>query len=126
MFLSKPKILIIDDDSMAIMSKQIIMKKFNYSVLMCNNGLKGIELAKRNQLNLIILDWMMPNYSGLQTLKDLKKDEAIKDIPVLMLTGKNLVGEIEDAFLAGASAYITKPLNSRKLVNKVEELIQLD
>ena len=125
MLFFKPKILIIDDDdSISIIIKQILVKEFNVEIIMCNNGLEGIKLAINHRPKLIILDWIMPDYSGLDTLNDLQKDEILKRIPVLMLTGKNLVGEIEEAFIEGATDYLTKPLIKDKLIKKVNRLIK--
>jgi len=125
MFFSKPSVLLIDDDtSISLLAKARLMSHDNYQVILSEDGVVGFELALKKQPDVILLDWMMPNINGLDVLKQLKTNEKTKDIPVIMMTGKNMISDIELAFSSGAESYITKPLNLKKLSRKVNSLIK--
>jgi DNA-binding response OmpR family regulator len=125
MFFSKPSVLLIDDDaSISLLAKARLMSHDNYQVILSEDGVVGFELALKKRPDLILLDWMMPNLSGLDVLRQLKADEKTRTIPVIMMTGKNMMRDIEQAFSLGAEAYITKPLDLQKLSKKVNTLIK--
>ncbi|MCU7834322.1 MAG: response regulator [gamma proteobacterium symbiont of Taylorina sp.] len=124
MFFFKPSILFIDDDaSIRILVHSRLTAHHSYKVSTIDNGHDGILKAIKMKPDLIILDWVMPGLNGLETLNKIKSITAIKHTPVLMLTGKNLIGEIEDAFSSGADGYLTKPLDLKKLSKKIKELL---
>lgn len=123
MWFSAPSILVIDDDSsIGILTKARLSCHDKYRVVLASNGFDGIKLANDNPA-LIILDWIMPGINGLDVLKKIKSNPNTAHIPVLMLTGKNLIKEIEEAFDAGATDYITKPLDLKKLSAKVNSIL---
>ncbi len=124
MWFSTPSILVIDDDSsIGILTKARLSSHDKYKVVLASNGYDGIKFARNNNPALIILDWVMPGINGLDVLKQIKSNPNTAHIPVLMLTGKNLIGEIEEAFDAGATDYITKPLDLKKLSAKVNSIL---
>ena len=124
MFFFKKKILIIDDDITARKMMAIRFQKLDkYKVLSASNGIEGIEVVEKENPDIILLDWMMPNMNGLDVLRKLKKKSKTKDIPVLMLTAKNKMSEVEDALALGANDYVTKPFNMGELARKVESII---
>jgi len=124
MWFTKPSVLIIDDDlSLSFLAEKRLTIKDNLQVERVDNGISGLSLAQENQYDLIILDWVMPEMNGLEVLQQLKNDEKTREVPVLMLTGKKLVGEIEDAFANGAADYLTKPFEPEKLSEKVKSLL---
>ena len=84
-----------------------------------------MEDAIEKEPDLIILDWMLPDILGPAVLSELKKAASTKHIPVLMLTGKDKVGDIEDAFKLGAEGYLTKPFQLQKLGEKVTNMLTL-
>ena len=90
-------------------------------MLTANNGQEGIDTAKTEQPDLILLDVEMPELNGEEALKELKKDEITSDIPVIMCTGAD--GFVEDYFInLGAVAYIKKPHGFSTLKNKLKEI----
>ncbi len=125
MFFSKQKtILIIDDDITARKMMKIRFQKLDdYKVLSAGSGEKGLKIAKKEKPDVIILDWMMPVMNGLEVLTKLKRLAETRDIPVLMLTAKNKIAEVEDAFAIGAKDYITKPFSMGNLAQKVSKII---
>jgi len=118
------KVLVIDDDpSLQRLLRARLESHEKVNVEQATGGKDGFRQAVSASPNLIILDWMLPDIQGLDVLKLLKADNKTKDIPVLMLTGKNCIGDIEDAFAMGAEGYLTKPFDLRKLGEKVKGLI---
>ncbi len=83
-------------------------------------------MAARHAPDVIVLDWMMPDLSGMDVLKRLRENRATKRIPVLMLTAKRMMREIEEAFIIGATGYMTKPISLGRLSDKVKNAMYED
>ena len=118
------KILIVDDESQFIDMLQIILEANEYEVISANDGEEGLEKARSEKPDLIILDLMMPVMDGYMMLKKLRKDEQIKDIPVILCTAKSHRDDKENGLKAGADAYIKKPFEPPELLTKIEELLK--
>jgi len=117
------KILVIDDDPTCLKMVDFVLKK-KYMVKTAPNGEKGIELAKIELPDLILLDIMMPKLNGYETLEKLQGDQITKNIPVIMLTAKEKMEDVERAITLGARAYLVKPITSDPaLIKKIEELL---
>jgi len=122
----RKQVLVIDDDDS--IRRQIsfrLERHENITVFKARNGERGILSAIEKEPDLIILDWMLPDILGPAVLSELKKAASTKHIPVLMLTGKDKVGDIEDAFKLGAEGYLTKPFQLQKLGEKVTNMLTL-
>ncbi len=119
------KILVVDDDPSLLRQISFRLKKRDgYVVFEAKNGLNGLTKARKQNPDLIILDWMLPDIQGPEVLNELKNDPKTSTIPVLMLTGKNKIGEIEQAFDLGADAYLTKPFSLQNMADKVADLLK--
>lgn len=124
-FKSVKKILIIDDDRTLLRRLSLHLEKDKkVETLVYDNAIEGLMAAKALRPNLIILDWSLPDIQGIELLATLKELATTKDIPVLMLTGHNKIGNIEDAFEKGADAYIVKPFSLQKLAEKSASLMK--
>lgn len=102
------KILVIDDDRFLAQIYILTLKKVGYEVILMENGTVGIEAAKKEKPSAIILDILMPGMDGFQVLRELKKSEKTKDIPVIMLTSLSQKEDEEMGMRGGAEAYLTK------------------
>jgi two-component system phosphate regulon response regulator PhoB len=124
-FKSTPKkILIVDDDPSLLRQLRFrLEERDRLSVVVAESGESGLEQTATNDFDLIILDWMLPDMQGIDVLTELKNGKDTKDIPVLMLTGRNKLGEVEEAFSRGADGYLTKPFELGKLGSKVKEML---
>ena len=124
-FNSTPKkVLIVDDDPSLLRQLRFrLEKRDQLSVVVAESGESGLEQTASNDFDLIILDWMLPDMQGIDVLTELKNGKDTKDIPVLMLTGRNKLGEVEEAFSRGADGYLTKPFELGKLGSKVKEML---
>ena len=118
------KVLIIDDDNDFIESAKVIIESQGNELIFANNAEDGVQRAQSDKPDIILLDVMMTtDVDGLDVAIKLRDDDATKDIPVLMLTGRNKLGEVEDAFSRGADSYLTKPFELGKLSSKVKEML---
>jgi two-component system, OmpR family, phosphate regulon response regulator PhoB len=100
------------------------LEKEGYKVSFSDNGNDGIEDIKKLSPDLVLLDWMLPDFSGVEICKSLKKDTKFKDIPIIMLTAK---GEDEDKIKglnSGADDYITKPFSFPELLARIKALLR--
>jgi signal transduction histidine kinase len=96
-----------------------------YSVLTASNGREACEVAEREQPDLIIMDWMMPEMDGLEALQHLKKQPNTSEIPVIMLTSLDSSKRIEQAFSAGANDYLRSPIDKAELLARVSSTLAL-
>jgi CheY-like chemotaxis protein len=117
--MDKQTVLVVDDTPDIITFVSGILKEF-YRVKVANNGKKAIEIVTNGQSpDLILLDIMMPDMDGYSTLNALRKIEATKHTPVIMLTGLDFELNKKLAFDLGAMGYITKPFNAQDLLAQI-------
>lgn len=116
-----PSVLVIDDDGATRRTVQYNLCSNGFKVYMASNGLDGIKAAREYKPHLILLDVMMPVMDGLEVLVNLKLNKKTKDIPVLMLTSKKTIGDIESAYARKADGYLTKPVKSGELVSTIRK-----
>lgn len=122
----RKKILVIDDDSTLRRQVNFRLKNFDgFEVIESDNGESGLDMAKEHDPDFIILDWILPKIQGDRVLSLLRKGDKTKNTPILILTVKNKIGDIENAFKLGASSYLTKPFSLRKLSEKIGHLQKL-
>jgi len=119
----KSKILIIDDDPDALETMTAILETRDYEVLTALSGMEGVSKAGKEKPDLIMMDVMMPELDGFAACKMIKENEEIKDIPVILLSGTGMVGDVEKGFAAGANDYMIKPIDWDKLFLKIKKLI---
>jgi len=124
------KILLIDDDLDFLEATETVLKSnSNYDVITATNGNIGLQMARDEKPDLILLDIIMPVEDGFTAAKKLKSDRQLQDIPVVMLTSfSQRVGETNLAVSQGmdleAEDYIEKPVNPQELLRRVEKLLQ--
>ena len=123
---SKPTILVVDDESM---NRQIVLDILeqsgeDYSILSANNGRVALDIIKRLVPDLILMDWNMPELSGIETVKQLKADEYTHEVPVLMVTSVSSSEKLQEAFESGVVDYITKPVNKIELLARVKSALK--
>ena len=118
-------VLIIDDVPKNIQMAMNILKNEGYKMLFAQSGEKAFEIIKENDIDLILLDVMMPELNGFEVCKILKKDENTKNIPIVFLSGKDSSEDIEEAYEVGGIDYIVKPFINIELITKVSTLTKL-
>ena len=116
------KILIVDDDPAVVNSTADMLRAFSFDVITAMDGRKGFELAANQDPDVIILDWMMPGYSGMQFITDFRKQGY--QTPVLFLTAKGESPDQVEALRAGADDYLTKPFDAQVLRERLRAMIR--
>ncbi len=119
------KILIVDDEPHIIMLLENRLKQSGYEVSTAADGEEGLEKAKKEKPDLIILDLMLPKMDGYKVCSLLKVDTRYKKIPIILFTARALDSDELLGFECGADAYITKPFDPEELLAKIKELIDL-
>ena len=120
-----PKILLVDDSkaTRSIVAKMLVGHECE--ILEAANGALGLESARANRPDLIILDMTMPVMNGVEMLQALQADEALRPIPVIMLTANSNTEEMEQMKALGATDYITKTQKPRLILERTIALIGL-
>ncbi|MDP2157273.1 MAG: response regulator, partial [Nitrospirota bacterium] len=113
------KVIVIDDEPFILMMIEDKLKKAKISVTTLRESRNALEVIKRDKPELIILDWMMPELSGIDLCRMIKADPELKDIPIFMLTAKGQDSDEQQGFQCGVSRYITKPFSPRSLLEMV-------
>jgi len=98
----------------------------NYDIVTACDGIEGVEKAQKEKPDLILLDVLMPNLDGFQTLEKLKENSQTKLIPVIMLTAKDQLADITKAIELGANDYIVKPFDYRAMLEKIQKALKLN
>jgi HAMP domain-containing protein/CheY-like chemotaxis protein/signal transduction histidine kinase len=115
---SGKRVLVVDDDVRNIFAITSVLESSGMSVLFAENGKEGIELLQKNpEVNLVLMDVMMPGMDGYETMKAIRKLGDFKNLPIIALTAKAMKGDREKCLDAGASDYITKPVDPDQLLS---------
>ena len=118
------KIFIIEDEPSIIQLVQHNLEKNGFIVLSSVNGNDGLRELKKFQPDLLLLDWMLPDLSGIEICKNIRKDNSFKNLPVIMLTAK---GEEEDKIKgldSGVDDYLTKPFGFNELMARIKAVLR--
>lgn len=105
------------------MSLEYTFKKKNFEVFIARDGSEAIDIAESSIPDVILLDIMMPNVDGYETLKKIKESTNLKHTKIVFLTAKNKATDIEKGLQLGADKYLTKPFSVKKLVLEINELL---
>jgi HAMP domain-containing protein/CheY-like chemotaxis protein/signal transduction histidine kinase len=112
------KVLVVDDDARNIFALTTILENQGMDVLSATNGRQAIELIKTQpDLSVVLMDIMMPEMDGFETMREIRKDPEFRTLPILALTAKAMKGDREKCLEAGASDYIAKPVNTEQLLS---------
>ena len=114
-------ILVVDDDKEIVNAIEIYLSQEGYHIIKAYDGEEALEKLKENEIHLIILDIMMPNKDGIETLQEIRKD---KTIPVIMLSAKSEDYDKISGLNTGADDYVTKPFNPLELIARVKSNIR--
>ncbi len=117
-------IFIVEDEKPIITLLQYNLQKEGYKVNFAETGEEGIQSIKKNVPDLVILDWMLPDFSGIEVCKQIKKINKLKNIPVLMLTAKSEEEDKVRGFESGVDDYVTKPFSYKEILLRVKSLLK--
>ena len=114
-------ILVVDDDKEIVKAIEIYLGKENYNIFKAYDGEQALKVIDKNEIHLAILDVMMPNKDGLETLEEIRKN---RNIPVIILSAKSEDIDKINGLNIGADEYVTKPFNPIELIARVNALIR--
>lgn len=117
------KILVVDDEKDLVETLSFRLESAGYQVVTAGDGQEGLEKAREEKPDIILLDVMMPKMDGYQVCRMLKFDEEFKDTPVIMLTARGQDQDRETGKNVGANDYVTKPFEAKDLLEKIGKLI---
>jgi twitching motility two-component system response regulator PilH len=109
------RILIVDDSPSQLMGIRRIVEKLGHEALTAEDGAAGVEMAKRELPDLILMDVVMPNLNGFQATRSISREPATKHIPVILVTTKDQETDRMWGMRQGARAYLTKPFSEEEL-----------
>ncbi|MDD5528657.1 MAG: response regulator [bacterium] len=119
------KILIVDDDFHLITLLRFNLEKAGYSVWSAKDGSQALNIMKKDKMDLIIADMMMPVMDGLELCRRVKSEPLWKSCPVIMLTARVQLSDKEKGKEAGVDDYITKPFQMKELLASVKNNLKL-
>ena len=117
------RILIVDDSPSQLMGMRRIVEKLGHEVVTAEDGAAGVEAAKRELPDLILMDVVMPNLNGFQATRAIAKDPTTRHIPVILVTTKDQETDRVWGMRQGAKAYITKPIDEAELTRTINEYL---
>ena len=120
---ARKSVLIVDDDEGLLKTVKPVLLTNGYSVLTATTGEKGIQIARRQKPDLIVLDVILPGIKGRQVCQKLKEDSATHTIPVIFLTAKDSPDDVKAELAAGAISHITKPFSNQKLLDEIKKAL---
>ena len=122
---SEYSILVVDDVISNVLLLKVLLAAQKFNVITASNGMEAIDITKKQQPDLILLDVMMPGMSGFELAQKLKNDPEVQHIPIIFLTALNSTADIVTGFKVGANDFISKPFNKEELVIRVNHQISL-
>jgi twitching motility two-component system response regulator PilH len=117
------RILIVDDSPSQLMGIRRIVEKLGHEALTAEDGAAGVEAAKRELPDLILMDVVMPNLNGFQATRSITREPTTKHIPIVLVTTKDQDTDRVWGMRQGAKAYITKPFSESELADMIQQML---
>jgi twitching motility two-component system response regulator PilH len=117
------RVLIVDDSPTQLAGLRRVVEKLGYQVITAEDGSAGVEVAKREIPDLILMDVVMPNLNGFQATRTIAKDPKTSHIPIILVTTKDQETDRVWGMRQGAKAYVTKPIDEGDLMRAIKELL---
>ena len=118
------KVLVVDDTETIRRYEEMILSREGYDVEMAADGIEALAKIRAHQPDVVFLDIMMPRMDGIECCRQIKTDDATKEIKVVMVTTKSEYEKVKEAFEAGCDDYITKPIDRNELITKANDLMK--
>lgn len=117
-----PKVLVVDDEEQIIKMLKLRLEFFGHCVIAAGNGQECLQKISEKP-DIILLDAVMPGLSGFEVCKKIKEMEAVKDIPVIILTALTSEEDVDKSIECGASCFISKPFNAEDVIVKINNAL---
>ena len=114
------KVLVVDDDMRNIFALSAVLEEEQMQVVTANDGKEAIDILKQNEnVDIVLMDVMMPEMDGYEAMHYIRNTMKQTNLPIIALTAKAMAGDKEKCIKAGASDYITKPVDTQKLISLI-------
>ena len=123
--IARSKVLVVDDNPQNLELLVAYLESLGCQVLTAVDGLEALEKVRTETPDLVLLDVMMPRMSGFEVCRKLKSDPASREIPIIMVTALNELGDIQRGVESGTDDFITKPVNRLELTTRVRTLLRV-
>src|SRR5215471_306188 len=113
------RVLIIDDDAMYLKVMEELLAQNGWQVLLAKDGDAGIALARAHQPSVVLLDLLMPGTNGFQVCRTLRDDPRLREVRIVVMSGRQFGSDRQAAFAAGANHYLVKPVKAEELLRSL-------
>ena len=120
----KEKVLIVEDNPQNMKLLEMLLKAKDYILLKAYDGEEALDMAIREQPDLIVMDMQLPKMSGLEVTKQLRQTPVFSHTPIIALTAYAMRGDKEQFMEAGCNAYLSKPISTRELPMIIDQMLQ--
>ncbi len=120
----KPKILLVEDDANLVELVRYNLEKEGFDVVQTDDGEEAMVLAEEEKPDLVVLDWMIANLSGIEVCRRLRRQSTTANLPIVMLTARAEEGDRIRGLETGADDYVTKPFSPRELVARIRAVLR--
>ena len=121
--MNRKKILLVDDSATILMMERMILNKGPYDLITASNGEEAVNKALAERPDLILMDIVMPTMNGFDACRRIRQEELIKATPIIMVTTRGEVQNMENGFESGCNDYVTKPINATELLTKLRNFL---
>ncbi|MEK5039974.1 hybrid sensor histidine kinase/response regulator [Sporosarcina sp. FSL K6-3457] len=121
----QPRLLVVDDDPLNLSIVEQILSAEQYDVVTCTSGKEALVLLDKERWDLVISDVMMPHMSGYELTRKIRERFTLSELPILLLTARSQLEDIQTGFMSGANDYVTKPVEKLELITRVRALTDL-
>ncbi|RJO74031.1 MAG: response regulator [Myxococcales bacterium] len=121
----KKKVLITDDDELVVLSLEALLTSEGFSVQSAVNGVEAMAKVSQETFDLIVLDVIMPGMTGFEICRAIRQLEGYKAVPIVMLTAKSSEADRQQGLKAGASRFLSKPIDPKQLVVALREELKI-
>jgi len=118
------KLLIVEDEAAIRQMLHFILEAEDFDVAHAENSSSAMQYITKNDVDLLLLDWMMPGNSGVEFCRRLKRDKTYQHIPIIMLTAKVEEDDMIEGLDAGADDYLTKPFSTKELIARIRAVLR--
>ena len=116
-------ILIVDDCGTTRKLLSYIVKERGYTIINATNGIEALEILAQSKVDLVLTDLNMPQMDGLELSRNVRKNDAYKEIPIIMVTTEGAEGDKKAGQEAGVTTFLTKPIAPQRLIYEIEKLL---
>jgi two-component system chemotaxis response regulator CheY len=120
------KVLVVDDSATMRKIAAQMVKKLGYNpVVEAGDGREALQVLEQNaDVGLVLTDWNMPNMNGLELVQAIRADDAMSELPIIMVTTRNMKSDIMGAMKAGVNNYLTKPFDPPTMKEKIDRVLK--